>query len=200
MATVMLGCGSQYTIIDRSTIRVSDNARISAQNLVAYAAKYPSVIEQLALAQEVYQQQLFLLKERRNKLRSRQRYLNAFSFGSFALTTLAIGGVAIAAEDENAADTLRLAGAGALGGLAVGTIFQVASFMQEDTSSLDTKVRQLDLLYDTMIERLRQLALQAELGVTAGTPASNDPARIAAEMGVAIEAFITEALSINIKG
>src|SRR5262245_56509923 len=58
LATVLCttaACGSQYTILDRSTIEVSPNARLSAQNLVADASKYPTVIQQLALAQEVYQ-------------------------------------------------------------------------------------------------------------------------------------------------
>lgn len=190
------GCGSAYTILDRSTLEVSPNSKISARNLVPRASEYPSVVEQLALAQEVYQKQLFLLKERRNKLRARKRYFNAFSFGTFAATSIGVGAASIQSSEADAGDNLQKAGYAALGGLAVGTLFQVAGFMQENASSVDGKVRHLELLYDTMIERLRQLTYRDSVRKD---EAGSGP-DTASDMGAAIESFVTQALAINIKG
>tara|TARA_R110002096_G_scaffold436021_1_gene665230 strand:- start:101778 stop:102401 length:624 start_codon:yes stop_codon:yes gene_type:complete len=193
---IATGCGSTYTNVDRSTLEISQNSKLSARNLVPRASEFPSVVEQLALAQEVYQKQLFLLKDRRNKLRARKRYLNAFSFGTFAATTIGVGAAAIHSSDDNAGANLQRAGYAALGGLAVGTLSQVAGFMQDDASSVDGKVRHLELLYDTMIERLRQLTYRDGIQQVAGTPGPDT----ASNMGAAIESFITQALAINIKG
>ena len=190
-----IGCASGYTIVDRSSLKVSPNSRISAKNLVPRAAEFPAVVEQLGLAQEVYQKQLFLLKERRNKLRARKRYLNASSFGTFAATSMGVGLVAIQSSDADAPEKLERAGYAALGGLAVGTLLQVAGYMQEDSSSVDSKVRHLELLYDTMIERLRQLSYRMKAS-SEGTRADD----VSSEMGAAIEGFITQALAINVKG
>ena len=191
-----MGCGSAYTILDRSTLEVSPNSKISARNLVPRASEYPSVVEQLALAQEVYQKQLFLLKERRNKLRARKRYFNAFSFGTFAASSIGVGAASIQSSEADAGTNLQKAGYAALGGLAVGTLFQVAGFMQENASSVDGKVRHLELLYDTMIERLRQLTYRD--GVRQGEASSGPDT--ASDMGAANESFVTQALAINIKG
>lgn len=190
------GCTSAYTILDRSSMEISPNSRISAKNLVPRAAEYPAVVDQLAIAQEVYQQQLLLLKERRNKLRARKRSLNAFSFGAFAATTVGIGIAAIESSAADAPDNLKTAGLVALGGMAVGTVLQVAGYMQEGSSSVDSKVRHLELLYDTMIERLRQLTYRRDATSLENAPSSH----AAADMGTAIESFITQALAINIKG
>ena len=169
---------------------------------MADAEKFPTVIQQLALAQEVYQRQLYLLKERRNKLRSRERTLTALSFGTFAASAVGMGAAAIATDETDAANRLRLAGGLSLGALAIGTAFQVGAYMQEDVSSVDSKVRLLELRYDTMLERLRQLTYQATLGQPAEAASGPSPtqAKLVAEMGAAIEAFITEALAINVKG
>jgi hypothetical protein len=196
ISSLAMGCGSAYTILDRSTLEVSPNSKISARNLVPRASEYPSVVEQLALAQEVYQKQLFLLKERRNKLRARKRYFNAFSFGTFAASSIGVGAASIQSSEAEAGANLQKAGYAALGGLAVGTLFQVAGFMQENASSVDGKVRHLELLYDTMIERLRQLTYRD--GVRQGETSSGPDT--ASDMGAAIESFVTQALAINIKG
>lgn len=188
-------CGAQYTVTDRSSVQVSKNARISARNLIGNAQKYPTVVEQLALAQEIYQQQLSLLKERRNKVRSRRRTLNAFSFGTFAASSTVVAGAELFGE-EMSTTTNNLQVGVALGGLAVGTLLQVTGFMQEDSSSVDAKVKQLDLIYDQMIDNLRQLSFQAEIAEKEGKPTTNH----VAQMGAAIENFISEALSINVKG
>ncbi len=196
VALLATACGSSYTILDRSSLEVSPNSRISAKNLVPRAAEFPDVVDQLAIAQEVYQQQLLLLKERRNKLRGRKRTLSAASFGTFAATSVGIGTSAILSGETDAPDNLKTAGLVSLGGLALGTVFQIASFMQEDSSSVDAKVRHLELLYDTMIERLRQLTYRRD-----ATSADNLPTSHAgADMATAIESFITQALAINIKG
>jgi hypothetical protein len=188
-------CGSQYTVTDRSSIQVSKNARVSAQNLIGNAQKYPTVIEQLALAQEIYQQQLGLLKERRNKVRSRRRTLSALSFGTFAATSTVVAGAELLGEPMSGTTDNVQVGV-ALGGLAVGTLLQVTGFMQEDSSSVDSKVRQLDLIYDQMIDTLKHLSFQAELASKDGKTTGS----FVAEMGAAIENFISEALAINVKG
>jgi hypothetical protein len=188
-------CGAQYTVTDRSSVQVSKNARVSATNLIGNAQKYPSVVEQLALAQEIYQQQLGLLKERRNKVRSRRRSLNALSFGTFAASSTVVAGAQLFGDEMSTSKDNVQVGV-ALGGLAIGTLLQVTGFMQEDSSSVDSKVKQLDLIYDQMIDRLRQLSFQADIAEKEGKA----PGPIVAEMGAAIEDFISEALSINVKG
>ncbi len=188
-------CGSQYTVTDRSSIVVSKNARVSAQNLIGNAQKYPTVIEQLAVAQEVYQQQLGLLKGRRNKVRARRRTLGALSFGTLAASSTVVAGAELLGDPMGESTDQVQVGV-ALAGLTIGTLFQVAGFMQEDSSSVDSKVKQLDLVYDTLIDRLRQLSFQAEVASADGRQTSNS----IAEMGAAIENFIAQALAINVKG
>lgn len=195
LALLGTACGAQYTVTDRSSVQVSKNARVSARNLVGNAQKYPNVVEQLALAQEIYQQQLSLLKERRNKVRSRRRTLNAFSFGTFAASSTVVAGAELFGDGMSEATNNVQVGV-ALGGLAIGTLLQVTGFMQEDSSSVDAKVKQLDLSYDQMIDNLRQLSFQADIAEKEGKPTGN----FVAEMGATIENFISEALSINVKG
>ncbi len=189
------GCGSEYTILDRTTLQISDNSRISAKNLVPDSSRYPAVVEALALAEEVYQKQLYLLKERRNKLRSRRRYLGAFSYGVFAATTLGVGVAAVATRnDTEAPRNLEVAGFTALGGLALGTVLQIAQYMQEDPENVDDKVRHLDILYKAMIDQLTEIA-------NAPTPAEGGkPDDTARRMGKVIDEFINQAIQINVKG
>lgn len=203
LAASLAACGSNYTILDTSRLTISANARISAQTMLPDAEKYPDVVQKLALAEEVYERQLYLLKERRNKLRSRKRYLGAVSFGSYTATTLGIGLTAIGTDDMSASNNLELAGAAALGGLAVGTLFQVASYMQEDVDSVDGKVSQLDLLHNEMLDTLRVLADRKvsasvnERGEVAAVVSSSDTQF---EMSRVIQDFINKAKLINVKG
>jgi hypothetical protein len=200
------GCGgSHYTILDRSTLQISDSARISAMNMVADARRFPQVAEHLALAQEVYQRQLYLLKERRNKIRSRRRTLGVVSFATMAAGALSTSAFAVAGDETRAAHNLELAALTGLVALGVGTATQVGSMMQEDTSSLDAKVRQLELLYDTMMERLRDLSRRAADPVcdpsTASCPVAVAPIDdLSARMGEVIEAFVSAALAITVRG
>lgn len=203
LAASVAACGSGYTILDTSRLTISANSRISAQTMLPDASKYPEVVQKLALAEEVYERQLYLLKERRNKLRSRKRYLGAFSFGSYTATTLGVGLTAIGTADEDAGTNLEMAGAAALGGLAVGTLFQVASYMQEDVEAVDGKVGQLDLLHNEMIDTLRVLADRKvsatinEKGEVSSIVSSSD---MQFEMSRVIQDFINKAKLINVKG
>jgi hypothetical protein len=199
----LAACGSGYTILDTSSLTISANARISAQTMLPDASKYPEVVQKLALAEEVYERQLYLLKERRNKLRSRRRYLSAFSFGTYTATTLGVGLTAIGTSDEDSSRNLEMAGAAALGGLALGTLFQVASYMQEDVEAVDGKVAQLDLLHNEMIDTLRVLgdrkvsAQLNEQGEVSSVVSSSD---FQFEMSRVIQDFINKAKLINVKG
>jgi hypothetical protein len=192
------GCGSSYTILDTSTLTISSNSRISAKTLIPNASKYPEVVEKLALAEEVYERQLYLLKERRNKLRARTRYLNGGSMFSFAATSLGVGVTAIATDDMNASPNLEAAGYAALSGLAVGMLFQVVGYMQEDVDAVDGKISQLDAMHNEMIDKLRQLA-QIDL-----TPVADGAAKpvmdIQFEMSRVIQEFINRAKLSNVKG
>ena len=182
---VAVGCGSEYTIVDRSTLTISENARISAASMLPGGAKNAQVANHFALAQEVYQKQLDLLKERRNKVRARRRTLNLFSYGILAATSIAVGAVALGSDSR---DTLRTAGGSAMGGVALGTGLQIGTLMQEEPSAVDDKIRHLQGIYDGMLERVRLLASQ---------PQSD---QVDANIGAAIETFINEALQINVKG
>ena len=83
---------------------------------------------------------------------------------------------------------------------------QVVSLMQEDTAAIDAKVRQLELLYDTMMQRLRDLSRQAATPACDPSTGAACPAAVTAvqdlssRMGEVIEEFITAALAINVKG
>jgi len=180
------GCGSGYTIVDRSSVVISSNSRIAASTLLP-SSEHPEVKEHLALAQEIYQKQLNLLKERRNKVRARHRNLGFASWGIMAATGLSAGGAAIGATSSaHPQDALVGAGATALAGLGLGVVLQIAGLMQEDYSSVDGKIRQLQNLYDALIDRVRTLS--------AAQPFNE------AAVGAAIETFINEAEQINVKG
>ena len=119
-------------------------------------------------------------------------------------TTLGIGLTAIGTNDDmSAGDNLQMAGAAALGGLALGTLFQVASYMQEDVEAVDGKVAQLDLLHNEMIATLRVLADRKvsasvnEHGEVAAIVSSSD---MQFEMSRVIQDFINKAKLINVKG
>lgn len=193
LVAILGSCASSSTVVDRSKVTISDNSRVVSRNLLPGSTKYPNVVEHLALAQEVYQAQLALLKERRNTLRSRSRGLSASSFAVFAATTLGVGATAIATNDKNAPDNLRAAGFGALGGLTLGTLLQVFGYMQEDPSAVDGKVRELQSAYDAMLERVRLLG---DAGAVEGASANKAGADIAA----AIESFMAQAAQIDVKG
>jgi hypothetical protein len=179
------GCASEYTVVDRSALVVSDNARVSAASLMPGGTRNTTGVNHMALAQEVYQKQLDLLKERRNKVRARRRALNLLSFGTLVASSIAVGAVAIAASSPH---DERIAGAAALGGVGLGTGLQIGGLMQEEASTVDDKIRHLQGIYDAMIERVRVLAAQPPSEL-------NDAA-----VGAAIEGFINEALQINVKG
>src|SRR6185503_4426925 len=148
-------------------------------------ASKSAAVNHMALAQEVYQKQLDLLKERRNKVRARRRTLNLLSYGVLTAASIGVGAVAMA---SNSRDVQRAGGAAALGGVALGTGFQIGGLMQEDTANVDDKIRFLQSLFEAMVDRVRVLASQPQS--EAGDAA----------IGAAIEAFINEALRINVKG
>jgi hypothetical protein len=179
------GCASEYTILDRSALVVSDNARVSAASVMPGGAARTKAVEHLALAQEVYQKQLDLLKERRNKVRARRRTMNLLSYAVLTAASIGVGAVALS---SNSRDTQRAGGVAAMGGVALGTGFQIGGLMQEDTANVDDKIRYLQSLYESMVERVRVLASQPPADATD------------AAIGAAIEAFINEALRINVKG
>ena len=62
LSATLGGCASEYTIVDRSSLVVSDNARVSAASVLPGGMKNGRATSHLALAQEVYQKQLDLLK------------------------------------------------------------------------------------------------------------------------------------------
>lgn len=185
LAAALGGCASEYTIVDRSTLAISDNARVSAASVLPGGHKNARATNHLALAQEVYSKQLDLLKERRNKVRSRRRTLNLLSYGVLAAASIAVGGVALASGSR---DVQRTAGGLALGGVGLGTGLQIGSLMQEDVANIDDKIRHLQSLYDSMTERVRVLAAQPQSDQTD------------AAIGSAIETFINQALQLNVKG
>lgn len=199
LTLAMAGCGSEYTIVDRSTLDPSPSSRVSARNLLPDAARSQAVAEHLALANEVYARQLMLLKQRRNKLRSRRRWLNVGSFAVLAGGAAGVGTTAMRNhEDSGSSRDLEVAGVTALGSLALGTMLQVAGYMQEDVSAVDERIRHLQLSYDGMLDRIRSLDLglpPASPGAAPAPTPSHD-----SEIGTIIERFIGDALQINVKG
>jgi hypothetical protein len=183
--SAITGCASGYTVVDRSSLVISDNARITAASVLPGGQKNARAANHLALAQEVYGKQLDLLKERRNKVRARRRTFNLASFGVLALASIVAGSIALSASPPS---TQRAAGGAAMGGVALGTGLQIGALMQEDTAVVDDKIRHLQSLYEAMIERVRMMAGQPQSD-------ANDAA-----IGAAIESFISEALRINVKG
>jgi hypothetical protein len=183
------GCASEYTIVDRSSFIVSDNARVTSRDLIPGGDKHPKVIEHLALAQEVFVKQDNLLKERRNKVRARRRALDLTTFGVMIAGALAEGALALnAANKADPKSDVKLIGGLALGGAGLGTGLMVGGLMQEDVTAVDNKINHLHDIYRAMIEHLRSLAQSPESD------------KLEADMGMAIEAFINEALQINVKG
>ena len=94
--------------------------------------------------------------------------------------------------------SLRTAGYGALGGLGVGTTLEVVNLMQEDPSNVEAKIRYLQSSYDNMIDRLRELSEERSDVAADGPPTKPRP--LAAQASPIIEAFINDALQINVKG
>ena len=185
LSAVLGGCASEYTVVDRSSLVISDNARVSAASVLPGGQKNARAANHLALAQEVYQKQLDLLKERRNKVRARRRALSLLSYGVLAAATIAVGAVAVGSSSRSMQQT---AGGLALGGAGLGTGLQIGGLMQEDVASIDDKIRHLQSIYDAMLEKVRVLASQPQSD-------QNDAA-----LGAAIETFINQALQIQVKG
>jgi hypothetical protein len=179
------GCASEYTILDRSSLVISDNARITAASVMPGGQKNARAVNHLALAQEVYSKQLDLLKERRNKVRARKRTMNLLSYGALAAASIAAGSIALASESR---DMQKVGGGAAMAGVALGTGLQIGGLMQEETSVVDDKIRHLQSIYEGMLDRVRMLAEKP--------PSDMNEAAI----GTAIEAFVEEALRINVKG
>lgn len=191
------GCAGTFGGVGR-TSKISDASRITARSIIPSNERYRGVIEHLALAEEIYAGQFDLLRERRAKLRSRRRSLTLASYATFAATTLIIGGAAIASASSGDPMTasesgLRTAGYGALAGLGVGTTMEVMNLMQEDPSNVEAKISHLQTSYGNMVDRLGVLFEQLE---TEGAAAKS----IELRAGPIIEAFINDALQINIKG
>ncbi len=192
IALALSACTSSQGIIDRSTLRVSKNSRVVANNVIPNAANNASVVEHLGLAQEVYQSQMTSLKRRKRTLRSRGRTFSVLSYGTFVLTTMGVGVAAVAVSEQSRGEGMRAAGFGALSGAAVGTLFQIAGYMQEDPASVDHKIRRLEGAYSAMVDQLRSLGQSSQ-------EAGLSPLKSAA-MSQAIEAFITHAVEIDVRG
>lgn len=196
VSAALAGCASEYTIVNRSQVRPSASSQIAARGLVG---ETPAVTEHLAQAYEVYTAQLTLLKQRRNKVRARKRGLAGAAIGALAAgaTTAAIVG-AYGDGDQDA----RLQEAT---GVATLTMFAALGLTfvggeQEDPIIPDMKARQLQKDFERMLGRVKELEAEGELST--GDPA-RDAARkkeVTSEISTVIEAFITEATAINIKG
>jgi hypothetical protein len=189
---LVAGCTAQFGAVSRS-MRVSDGARISATNKVP--ERYVGALETLALAEEVFAKQNDALRERRDSLRSRRRTLTVATYATFAATTLVISAAAIRSGSGEMAtnDGLRTAGYGALGGLGLGTTLEVVNLMQEDPAAIDAKIARLDASYRNMISSLESVfetALEANL----------EPNEVKIKATPIIDAFINEALQMNVKG
>ncbi|MEO8702439.1 MAG: hypothetical protein ABI867_20515 [Kofleriaceae bacterium] len=219
-ASLVAGCaGSFGGPVSRST-KISEGSRITATSIVPHDTELRGVIEQLALAEEIYAKQLDALRDRRNSLRTRKRSLTLASYATFAATTIVISAAAIASSSGEETmttgqrDGLKTAGYGALGGLGVGTTLEVVNLMQEDPASLEAKIRHLQASYDNMVQRLRELFESTPVIATrrpSPTPgAPGEPVQLpppdAATQSIEIraipiiEAFINEALQISVKG
>lgn len=185
-------CGSEYTNIDTTSLTISPNMRISAQSLVPNADKFPIVVQKLAIAEELYQQQSLLLKQRRNKVRARRRTLGMLSYVTFGGTAAGIASGAILQRDAGGTKTMGVA---AVLGLAVGGAFQIAGLMQEDTDAVDQKVARLTALHQRMLDTLRLLGERASQPVDPAHPVD-----LTFEMSRTIEDFIDAAQQINVKG
>ncbi|HUQ03670.1 MAG TPA: hypothetical protein VM261_14330 [Kofleriaceae bacterium] len=192
----LAGCGSEYTIVNRSAVRPTASSQIAARGLVGDA---PAVTEHLAQAYEVYTAQLTLLKQRRNKVRARERGLRGAVIGTLTAGSAAavvVGATAAGSEDD------RIQGASfvALGTIALSLGLSHVRGEQEDPIIPDMKARQLQKDFERMLDRVKELESEGE--VVTGDPV-RDAARkkeVTSEISTTIEAFITEATGINIKG
>ena len=190
-ACLQLGCGSEYTITNRSALTVSDNSRVTAASLLPSGNKDPRVADHLALAQEVYDKQLDLLKERRNKVRSRRRTMDLASYCVLTAASVAAGSIALYASSAKTSDqgtNLKIAGSTAMAGVMFGTGFQIGALIQEDVATVDSKIQQLDSMYSNMLDEVRMLTSQPATEMTGSL------------LGSKIENFINKALQINVKG
>jgi hypothetical protein len=195
LAGLLCACGSEYTIVDRSTLVVSASSRTSARSLLPSPERYPAVVEHLALAQELFDKQLRLLQERRNKVRARKRDLGLAAFGVLGATGLGVGGMAIgaAAQGDDPGRTLVTAGAVSLAGVGLSAVLQIASLLQEDPAQIDQRRTDLMERYNEMLQQVQSLGAKVPADAA-------DAGRIQSEMGRAIEKFINAARQINVKG
>jgi hypothetical protein len=202
----LAGCTGTFGSVGRST-RISDSARVTASSIVPDNANNRGIVEHLALAEEIYAKTLDQLRERRNSLRSRRRALTLSSYATFAATTIVISAAAISKANDGDAMTisdssLQTVGFGALGGLGLGTTLEVVNLMQEDPSNVESKIRHLQSSYDNMTDRLRTVFEEANEPAVAvdGVVKANTGKALQIKAGPIIEAFINEALQINVKG
>lgn len=195
LCLVLGACGSPYTLIDRSSLQISQNSKTVARTLIPASDRYPALVDHLAIAEEVYQQQLTLLRERRNKTRARKRDLSFASYGLMGASALGVGGLAIGSATAGGDTSKALVGAGAVSlvGLGLGTILQLTSAMQEDSGIADEKVRSLHRAYETMLERVRTMNQRL-------TESPMEAAQHQAQAAAIIESFINEAMQIHVKG
>lgn len=195
-ASLLAACGSEYTIVNRSSVRPSPSSQIAARGLVGEA---PAVTEHLAQAYEVYTAQLTLLKQRRNKVRARERGLRGAVIGT--LTAGSASAVVVGAtSDGTEMDRVQGASFVALGTIALALGLSHVRGEQEDPIIPDMKARQLQKDFERMLDRVKEL--EAEADISTGDPARDAARRKEATSAISttIEAFITEATAINIKG
>ncbi len=192
----LAGCGSEYTIVNRSSVRPSSSSQIAARGLVGEA---PAVTEHLAQAYEVYTAQITLLKQRRNKVRARERGLRGAVIGT--LTAGSAAAVMVGATAEGSEED-RIQGASfvAMGTIAVALGLSHVRGEQEDPIIPDMKARQLQKDFERMLDRVKEL--EAEGAASTGDPLLDASRKktMNSEISTVIEAFITEATAINIKG
>ena len=188
--------------------RITDSSRITATTIIPDEPENRAVVQHLALAEEIYAKTLDALRDRRNTLRERRRALTLGGYATFAATTLVIGAAAISKSNDDqmaSSSSLRTAGYGALGGLGVGTTLEVVNLMQEDPSNVEAKIRYLQSSYDNMIDRLRVVFEDQDErptgeGAAAAAAAKATSRSVTAQASPIIEAFINDALQINVKG
>lgn len=190
-------CGAQYTIADRSKLLPSAGSRIASGNLLPMPGQAPpDVSEHLAQALEMYQLQLGLLKERRNKVRARKRGMATAAFGVGAAGLAASMGEVMVLDGDRQSATVGLTALVALG---AATVFKIGETLQEDTSAVDSKIALLDEYYAAMLADLRRIQ---DAVVATGDPAKDAPVQREAsiQMSTIIESFIQDAQAINVKG
>jgi hypothetical protein len=197
LAGFLTACGSQYTIADRSKLKPSSGSRIASHNLLPMAGQAPpDVSEHLAQALEMYQTQLALLKERRNKVRARKRTLSTAAFAIGAAGLAGSMGEVIMLDGERESTAVGLT---ALVAFVAATAFKIGETVQEDSSAVDSKIVLLDEYYANMLSELRRIQ---DSIVPSGDPAKDESIRREAsvEMSTIIENFIQDAQAINVKG